>query len=1113
MTPRALSLAALLALTGCSSPEKPPPPEAPPAITSFSVDKARIAPGEAVTFTLTTQRAKSVELIDQDGVATSVSFDASQGSGTATATPGASAFFILHADGDGGRDTAFVQVAVDEGLQSVFLVVAPPVIHAGESVDVVWSAADGKNASLTAGTRSLSTDSSGSLTDTPALSTTYTLRSEKADGTALTTSVTVQVIPVVESFTLTPPAATQGADLELQWRTAGGERVVVSEATFGPLVDTTTGVAQGSHTFTVPSALPDGGVAVRDGFPLRFTLTLSATSPAQAVSRALDSRVGAGPQIDAFDVASAGTRGAPLTISWATTNAWRVELYADGLLLHAPLAGTRLDASFDVPPLTAPTDFTLVAYDFNGLSTRVTKHTAVVDRPTVTSFTVTSSVAQAGMPITATWQTANATRVVIRAKGGANLFVTDAATQVASGNQAMFVGATTTFVLEAANAAGDTVTAEARTVVGTPRTIAFSPQPAPAGATITASWDLTSLTPNDLPGLPDPTPESSTSTGPFIDLETIPEATTLYFANPDRSVAAFSAPQGFVFPFVTSRVTTLTASVNGVLVLGPSSVGDTNADVASPNYPGPALLAPFWDDLDLGANGSVKYFLEGATFPRKLLVQWSRLQKAGTSSTELTFQVQLFETGEFRFVYRTLLGADTSSATVGAVESPGSFAASVGYNVTGTVGAGEELRWFANDIARATGTQDLRLRGHRPFGFFVELPSGQLMNVSGTARTFSTDMVVVSEALPLPSQLVSQGHWIELKNNTDEALDLTGLELASGSGGAATSFFFQDLTLDGGAHLVLGESTNPADNGEANVQVAWAQGQLPLQPADSVELRIPDATPFVISSLTWTGGTADGGVNSSPGQSVQPAERAIRNGQDPWPCTRTQTFGAALQVGTPGAINETCYFYRLQPIPASYVDISSFGAPVFAPGTSMSGVVTANGYELPAPLTYFGTVYSTVWISSNGWISVRPQPTSGSGNPWLTDTTRSPQGVIAPFWDSLRARGNEPEANVYVARVGSATIVQWHRMSETIAGQDDDMNFQAKLFDDGVIEIHYGNMISANAAQPFATGYGATVWLERPWYSDALPILRNATQNLNNPTVAPHSAYRFTPVP
>jgi hypothetical protein len=68
----------------------------------------------------------------------------------------------------------------------------------------------------------------------------------------------------------------------------------------------------------------------------------------------------------------------------------------------------------------------------------------------------------------------------------------------------------------------------------------------------------------------------------------------------------------------------------------------------------------------------------------------------------------------------------------------------------------------------------------------------------------------------------------------------------------------------------------------------------------------------------------------------------------------------------------------------------------------------------------------------------------------------------------------------------------------------DDLNFEVKLFEDGVIEYHYGDLISGTA-DDYANGNSATVWLEQPDGGQALVL------GINQAIIRPHTGYRFIP--
>lgn len=1118
----AIALAAAFAVA-CQVPPKPPPPTAPPAITAFTASKTAIVKGETVSFTFSAQRATSVTLVDQAGVAVATTFDAASGSGSATASPASSSFYVLRATGEGGIDSAFVQVAVDEGLKSVFLAAVPGAAKPGDLVTIIWQATGGRNISVRAGTRTLGTAETGAVTEPVAATTTYTLTATKADGTALTASATVKVAPLIVTLVASPPVAPPGGTITVSWSTLGADEVALSEATFGALT-TASGptAAAGSYAFTVPTSFGDAGVPdadggavdagpgpqpVRDNYALRFTLTARTTAPAQSVSRAIDGRVGVGPSIDSLDAPATLTEGRPLTVRWVTSGASRVELYVGGQRLYAPPAGQRLSASYTLPAVVADTLLRLVAYDFTGLSVEKSQPVRVVKAPAIGAFTLPATVASPTAAATASWRTTNATALVLRFKGGPVVLVNTLPNQVTQGTAPVHVPSRTTFVLEAYNAANDKATAEQTVDVTAPLTIGASPDPAAAGTPVTLSWDVSSLAPADLPGLPNPAPQTTPTSTNFDDLDTLPAATTLYFANRDDGVAAFDAPAGFTFPFLGLAASRFYASTNGFLSLVPTAALSSNPDLSAAGYSGPPALAPFWADLDLGTAGSVKYFASGDAFPRKLVVQWSDVVLFGTTDTRLTFQVQLWETGKFTFNYKTLTGpgADGSLATVGAVAAPGLFQGQFSQN-TAAVAPDLELLWFANDASRVTSVMPLAPTASTLLGFFVQTGAGALIPAYTTVRVFSADSVRVNEVMAQPDPAAPLGQWVELRNPSAQAVDVTGLQLASTSAPAAPYTFPPGSVVPAGGYLVAGQSTDPGQNGGAPVTLAWGAAEVPLTATDGVTLQVgsPDggAAPFLISSLAWPGpALPDGGASSGPAVSAQAPEAARGVGGAALVCGRSVTYGTPPQVGTPGAENETCFEYRLSAIAGNFEDVSASAPGLFA-ATTDDGTVAV---PLPAPFSSFGAPRTTLSVCTNGWLSLTPTTSTAYGNPSSLTATLDPLGALAPFWDDLKVdKPTNPAANVFVGRVADHTIVQWHHVTHLSAG--DDLNFEVKLFDSGAIEYHYGAMTSGSASN-YGNGNSATVWLSRP-----APPEGALTVSVNQATVVPNSAWRFTPV-
>ncbi|MBL8914657.1 MAG: hypothetical protein JNM17_28390, partial [Archangium sp.] len=336
MNKRIAVLATLLTFVGCRTIEPSPPPDA-PKVGSFTASKSRIASGEQVTLSFTTTNASKVEITDDRG--RQLELSGTIESGSATVAPTATAFYVLRATGAGGRDTAFVQIAVNEPLRDLFLIAVPGSIESGQQAQLLWGAAGASQVTLTAGSGMAMPlmGTTGAVTVTPATSERYTLTAQGAPGTPpLTALADVQVRPVLIDATLISlDGVGPGKTLTFRWRTAGAQRVIVTEQTFGQLTAVTdaASVVMGTFDFVVPAQLPSG-IDVADGLPLRFTVTASADGFNQ--SQVLTAVVGDQPVIELFNAPAAASSGTTFTVNWRTLNATEIAISAGGL----PVWGT-----------------------------------------------------------------------------------------------------------------------------------------------------------------------------------------------------------------------------------------------------------------------------------------------------------------------------------------------------------------------------------------------------------------------------------------------------------------------------------------------------------------------------------------------------------------------------------------------------------------------------------------------------------------------------------------------------------------------------------------------------------------------------------------------------
>ena len=161
-------------------------------------------------------------------------------------------------------------------------------------------------------------------------------------------------------------------------------------------------------------------------------------------------------------------------------------------------------------------------------------------------------------------------------------------------------------------------------------------------------------------------------------------------------------------------------------------------------------------------------------------------------------------------------------------------------------------------------------------------------------------------------------------------------------------------------------------------------------------------------------------------------------------------MATVTNVGTWTAMSSLDGYLVNDTIPYNFQDISASGTAI-----SLSDDEVSSAIPLGFTFDYFGTNYSSVYVSSNGFLTVLPGQSSGccSGQP--IPTPGSPDGVIAGWWDDLYP----PDGAIYYQTLGSAPnrlfIVQFSAVPHC-CGSNDPVTMQWKLFEGtNVIEVHY----------------------------------------------------------
>ncbi len=1066
----------VIALAGCPAPLTPEPLEKAPQVTTFSASSSVVNAGETVTLTWATTDATEVRL-DEASLGQVSGVDGA--SGTVDVAVDKSALYVLTArNARGAAHRAVIGVQVREAMGDVLLTAMPTLVRVGQPVTLAWSAPEASEVTLTAtpgGAVDLGGQTTaGSVTVTPTQSTSYTLVSGTRSATV---NVTVQA--TLLSFTSSTDAidATDaGAEVTLSWTTAAATRVQLRTPARGTLADVTAAaaVADGGFTDVLPAPIDPSRL-------YRYELELTGDGP--PTTGVITLPVRGVPVITSVTAPANARIGQPFEVKWTTSGADSLSVYENGTEIHrTPSAVAAALGSLTIIAGTANHTFELVARGARGGEFRENIEVQVVGAPSVTLTTNPATVTR-GTPYQLTWTGQSVRNVRVLDGAGRLLHEGLAVADVGTVPLDFVSGDTQRFTLIADNDFGEITNASLVVQPVNP----FVITPSVTGAVVDGQrLNLTWPGGETLYGLGhDLVTTRTTSTG-FDDITGTGTEVLFPSGTRDNELGVIVTP--FRAPFFGRLVgEVITVSINGYITFGPLS--DTNYnEVPLPSAKMDALsIVPLWDNLRI-SGGTVHWQVKPVGTDEVLIVQWTNATVT-TSAPINTFQLKLFSTGQVDFEYQTV----TSASTVAGIQGPRGDEG-VALPIAPASGVG------ATFLAPQTSPVALTARSRQPYGAFIR-ENGHWVTVSAKLPVVHPEDLQLAEVQMEPSAAVGEpGRWFELYNARGTAIDVAGWSVALPDGGSAA--LSGVVPADG--VRVFGTSVDRDANDDAGVDVA---------------LTGFDVNGNVGSFALGRDGAALGGWswnNPTTGFAQVSDHGPYRLSSDltsapshPQICVSPTTYGnqTPRQRGSPGADVSCGFGYRWERVDVGYYDVSRLGRKLLGKTTASAA---ANVDLSSAPFTFFGVPRGEVRVSSDGYLTF---DLTAPTNVFATNIpqTTSPNAVVAIFADDLAGRLNE--SAVFVHRTaqgedpGAAAphwIFQWHRWSHAI---DDDLNFQVKLFDDGVIEYHFGVMTSGPSTTPYANGSSANTWIENATGTQALAI--NATSL--TPGISAFTAFRISP--
>lgn len=177
--------------------------------------------------------------------------------------------------------------------------------------------------------------------------------------------------------------------------------------------------------------------------------------------------------------------------------------------------------------------------------------------------------------------------------------------------------------------------------------------------------------------------------------------------------------------------------------------------------------------------------------------------------------------------------------------------------------------------------------------------------------------------------------------------------------------------------------------------------------------------------------------------------------------------------------------------------------------TSGSGDDGYGPISLPQPFFYDGTLFNTLWVSTNGWASLGDDPGTSDYTP---DPVPRADGksVIAVLWKDLKFEDYGGNGGIYTFyRASDSTlVVEWSHVGR-YADVNDTVSFQLWLrFGDSSLVFLYRDTPSASYL-----GSSVTVGIENNAETDGIQVLSDGTYHPHAyPITAGHGIY-FTPYP
>ncbi len=594
--------------------------------------------------------------------------------------------------------------------------------------------------------------------------------------------------------------------------------------------------------------------------------------------------------------------------------------------------------------------------------------------------------------------------------------------------------------------------------------------------------------------------------------------TQIFGTNVDDSLSA-TINMGLTFPFYGNSFSSVKVSSNGWLTFDTTYTGSslpTNGTLPSTSLPRNSI-AFFWDDLHT-RTGNVKYLNDGTRF----IVQFTNVGRFTPSTGQsYTFQVQLYPNGRILIQYLTMAGT-LNSATIGIQDQTRTIALLVNFNANYvhnnlalqisrtpdwlTVSPGNATIPPGGSFVFTVGFDSTERQGGVLEGAVVlntNIPTQPQERVPARLTVIGAPVIgLVPASFDYGTRFTGYSHIVtfQVVNTGTDVLNVLDtyttdpslvVQEPPGAGGGEESPAAAFPVPPGGSRL-LELRWSPAAPGtlDAQVHVLSDDPATPdkVMPVTGVAVAPPVAV--------WSPGSFTEALDA--GDVVHRSLRLEnRGGSDlTFDTTITLQSGATVPVyeeldikkedesdprpGVLGMAGPDSFGYRWR-------DSDQAGGPVFdwvdirATGTPVAGLNGDDQNVGPIPIgfpfPFYGNVFTSVRVGSNGFLSFTDTSTDLSNDP--LPNTGSPANLLAVFHDDLHFRGVE---RARYLNDGSRFILQYTNVDRFSTGSD--LTFQVILYPSGRIVYQYLSMSGVLDS--------ATVGIQNATKTDGLTVVFNA---------------------